>query len=236
MRRLKRSLKEIRLEWADADLFPSIALKLIESNNLKNKPSLIYLQVTRGAARRTHAFPSPAVPPTVYALAWSIRPEPEIAAKGIKVIIRKEPRWNRCDIKSVSLLPNILYFQEAVENGCHEVIFVREGVMTECAHSNVFFVAGDTLYTHPESSSVLSGITRENVLRLARQAGIPVSETPLRENNLNEITEAFITNTSLEIVPVTTIGELIVGNGAPGPVTTLLQTKFREDLALMKGH
>ena len=234
MSRLKRSLKEIRIEWPEVDSFPSVAADLIEKNDLKEKPSLIYLQVTRGAAKRTHAFPAYPIPPTIYAFAWGFRPEPEMIAKGISVIIKEEPRWNRCDIKSVSLLPNILSFQQAVETGCMECVFVRDGNITECAHSNIFFVSGDVLYTHPESNHILSGITRKNVLRIARQAGITVREIPFQENRLNEISEAFITNTSFEIGPVTAIGETPVGNGIPGPVTTLLRSKFHEELAAMK--
>lgn len=234
MSRLKRSMREIRIEWPEADSFPSVATDLIEKNDLGEKPSLVYLQVTRGAAKRTHAFPTQAVSPTVYVFAWSFRPESELIGKGIRVMITKEPRWNRCDIKSVSLLPNILSFQEAVENGCMECIFVRDGIVTECAHSNVFFVSGNVLYTHPESNHILSGITRKNVLRIARQSGIPVSEIPLPESSLNKISEAFITNTSFEVAPVITIGDKVVGKGIPGPVTTLLRSKFHEELAAMK--
>lgn len=233
--RLKRSLNEIRIEWPGADSFPSIAGELIERNNLYRQPSLIYLQVTRGAAKRTHAFPSPPVLPTVYASAWEFHPDNPMTSKGIRVIIKKDPRWNRCDIKSVSLLPNILYLQQAVDNGCAECIFARDGFITECVHSNVFVVAGDILYTHPESNNILSGITRKNVLRIAHQAGIPVSETPFPERKLNEISEAFITNTSSEILPVIEIGNNIVGKGIPGPITNILLEKFHEDLLTMRG-
>lgn len=234
MWRLKRSLKELMIKWPEVDAFPSIASELIERNKLTEKPSLVYLQVTRGAAKRTHAFPSPAIPSTVYANAWAFRPDPEMIGKGIRAIITNEPRWNRCDIKSVSLLPNILSFQNAMEHGCLECIFVRDGLVTECAHSNVFFVAGDVLYTHPESNNILSGITRKNVLRLARQSGIPVRESPLAESSLSDITEAFITNTSFEVAPVIQIDNMPVGNGVPGPVTILLREKFQADLLAMK--
>ncbi|HBE41468.1 MAG TPA: hypothetical protein DDW27_09735 [Bacteroidales bacterium] len=232
--RMKRSLKEIRLEWTEADSFPSVAKELIDKNNLNEKPSLVYLQVTRGAAKRTHAFPFPPILPTVYAFAWSFRPDPEMIGKGIRVIITKEPRWNRCDIKSVSLLPNIMSFQQAVEKGCLESVFVRDGFVTECAHSNIFFVSGDIVYTHPESENILSGITRKNVLRLAREEGITVSEIPFPENRLNEISEAFITNTSFEVAPVIQLGDKSVGKGIPGPITNLLRIKLHEELATMK--
>ena len=235
MSRLKRSMKEVRIEWSEADSFPSVARELIGRNNLNQRPSLVYLQVTRGSAKRTHAFPSPPVPATVYAFAWGFRPDPEIIAKGIRVIIKKETRWNRCDIKSISLLANVLSFQEAIEKGCLECIFVRDGVITECAHSNVFFVIDGVLHTHPESDNILSGITRKNILRLARNEGIPVSETALPESRLNEISEAFVTNTSFEIAPVISIENRKVGKGITGPVTRLLCEKFLAETITLKG-
>lgn len=232
--RLKRSLREIRVEWPDADSFPEIARELILRNELQKRPTLVYLQVTRGAAKRAHAFPSPAVNPTVYAFARGFHPEKELIAKGIGAILRKDPRWTRCDIKSVSLLPNILSFQEAREADCYECIFSRDGVITECAHSNVFFVIGETLITHPESEFVLSGITRRNILRLAREEDIQVVEEGLQESRLDEITEAFITNTSFEIAPVISINKKPVGDGKPGPVTMLLREKFDDEIRSLK--
>lgn len=233
--RLKRSMREIRIEWPGANSFPEIARELIERNELQNRPTLVYLQVTRGAAKRAHAFPEPAVPPTVYAFARGFHPDKELTAKGIGAIMRKDWRWTRCDIKSVSLLPNILSFQEAREAGSHECIFSRDGMITECAHSNVFFVMGGTLITHPASELVLSGITRKNILRLAREAGIPVRETGLPEGRLGEISEAFITNTSFEIAPVISIDQKPVGDGKPGPVTRLLREKFDNEISSLKG-
>ena len=233
--RLKRSLREIRVEWPEADSFPEIARELILRNELQERPTLVYFQVTRGAAKRAHAFPSPAVPPTVYAFARGFHPEKELIAKGIGAILHKDWRWTRCDIKSVSLLPNILSFQEAREADCYECIFSRDGVITECAHSNVFFVIGETLITHPDSELVLSGITRRNILRLAREEDIQVVEEGLQESRLDEITEAFITNTSFEIAPVISINKKPVGDGKPGPVTRLLREKFDNEIRSLKG-
>lgn len=226
MTRMKRSMREIRLTWPQADTFPEIAGGLIERNNLREKPSLVYLQVTRGAAKRTHTFPSPPVEPTVYAFAWSFKPPRELVEKGITTILRNDPRWLRCDIKSVSLLPNILYFQEANEAGSMECIFIRDGMMTECAHSNVFFVIDGKVFTHPESENILSGITRKNVIRIAREAGVSVIEIPVAASRLPEVSEAFITNTSFEIAPVISIDGRQIGSGSPGPVTKLLRQEF----------
>jgi D-alanine transaminase len=228
--RLKRSMGEIRLSWPGVDSFPEVAGELIKLNSLQDLPSLVYLQVTRGAVKRSHAFPSPAIDPTVYAFARSFRPQPEMIGKGLSAILRKDNRWKRCDIKSISLLPNILSFQDAIEAGCYECIFVRYGMITECAHSNVFFVIDGILYTHPESENILSGITRKNVLRIARREGIPVDETAVPETRLHEINEAFITNTSFEIAPVISIDNIAVGTGIPGPVTKLLREKFHAEL------
>jgi D-alanine transaminase len=232
--RLKRSLTEVRIKWLDADIFPSVAIDLIRRNNLNNRPSLVYLQVTRGVAKRAHAFPEPAVDPTVYAFVRGFHPEKELIASGIGTILHKDPRWTRCDIKSVSLLPNVLSFQEAREAGCYECIFSRDGIITECAHSNIFFVTAGILFTHPESDYVLSGITRKNILRLARESGIPVRETAVPESSLNEISEAFVSNTSFEIAPVISINKVSVGDGKPGPVTRLLREKFDAEIRALK--
>jgi len=233
--RLKRSLRELRINWDGADLFPSIALDLIKLNKLENQPALVYLQVTRGAARRTHFFPSPEVAPTVYTYAWGFVPDRQSKESGIKVMLKEDIRWSRCDIKSVALLPNTLSFQEAYENGMKECIFVRNGLITEGSHSNIFFVIDGTLFTHPESNLVLSGVTRKNILRIAQEAGINIREEAVPENRIRFIKEAFITNTSAEVIPVIDLGGNTLGDGVPGPVTMLLREKFDAEIKALKG-
>jgi D-alanine transaminase len=235
MARLLRSMREIRITWPGADSFPAIARELITRNKLDKTPSLIYLQVTRGATKRTHTFPSPPVDPTVYAYAWGFKPAKELIASGINVILRNDPRWNRCDIKSVSLLPNILSIQEAKEAGSMECIFVRDGMMTECSHSNLFLVIDGKLFTHPESEKILSGVTRKNIIRVARKAGISLIEIAVSASRLDEVSEAFISNTSFEIAPVISIDGKSIGKGIPGPVTTLLREKFDAEISALKG-
>jgi D-alanine transaminase len=232
--RLRRSLQEVRIIWSGSDSFPYIAQELLKLNKLEGTPALVYLQVTRGVARRSHAFPPPSVPPTVYAFARGFDPQSALVAGGIGTILLKDPRWSRCDIKSVALLPNILSFQEAREKECYESIFVKDGLITECTHSNAFFVVGGTLFTHPESNKILSGITRKNVLRLAREAGIRVNETPLPSEWINQISEAFVTNTSFEIAPVISIDNKTVGNGKPGPITVMLRQKFNAEIIALR--
>lgn len=224
--RLMRSMKEIRISWEAAGSFKDIATELISRNKLEGSDALVYIQVTRGAAKRSHAFPKTPPDPTVYSYAWPFKPARELTGRGIHTIMKKDPRWDRCDIKSVSLLPNILSFQEAIENEAMECIFVRDGFITECAHSNVFFVLDGRIRTHPESEHILSGITRKNVIRVARESGLEVTEEALSEESLKNISEAFITNTSFEVAPVVSINKIPVGNGIPGPVSMLLRQKF----------
>jgi D-alanine transaminase len=233
--RLKRSLRELRINWSEADSFPAFAGSLIKMNNLENQPSMVYLQVTRGAARRSHSFPSPEVPPTAYAYAWGFIPDRNSMETGIKVMLKEDIRWSRCDIKSVALLPNTLSFQEACENGLKECIFIRNGLITEGSHSNIFFVIDNILFTHPESNHILSGITRKNILRIAQESGIKIREEALQENRIRLIQEAFITNTSAEITPVTELGGNTIGEGVPGPVTKSIRTKFDNEIKALKG-
>lgn len=230
--RLKRSLRELRINWNGTDNFPSFAAELIKLNKLGNQPAMVYLEVTRGAAKRTHSFPSPDVEPTVYAFANGFVPDTESKENGIKVMLKEDIRWNRCDIKSVALLANTISFQEAHENGSKECIFVRNGLITEGSRSNIFFVIDGTLYTHPESNHILSGITRKNVLRISQEAGLRIREEALLENRIRFVQEAFIANTSAEVTPVTVIGGNTLGEGLPGPVTRMLSAKFDAEIFL----
>jgi len=234
LERLKRSMRELRINWPRPDLYPSICLELIKQNKLEDKPAMVYIQVTRGAAPRTHSFPPLTVQPTIYAYAWGFTPDTASKETGIKVMLKEDIRWSRCDIKSIQLLPNTISFQEATLSGLKECVFVRNGMITEASRSNIFFVIDGALFTHPESNFVLSGVTRKNVLRIAHDAGIKIREESLQENRLRFTQESFITNTSAEVTPVIDIGGNMIGTGEPGPVTRLLMEKFNAGLAALK--
>jgi D-alanine transaminase len=135
----------------------------------------------------------------------------------------------------VSLLANTLSFQEAYERGMKECIFVREGMITEGSRSNLFLVAYGKLYTHPESGYILSGVTRKNIIRLAKESGIIVKEVPFPEKDLGSIQEAFISNTSAEVTPVTAFESMQVGMGLPGPVTLQIHRKFNDAILKLRG-
>jgi D-alanine transaminase len=232
--RLKRSLREVRINWQQSDSFLNISSELIKRNHFENRHALVYLQVTRGAAPRNHSFPDPEAEPTAYAFAREIKQSGNELPSGVSVLLRKDIRWSRCDIKSVSLLANTLSFQEAHERGMKECIFVRDGVITEGSRSNIFIVADGTLFTHPESGYILSGVTRRNAIRFAKELGIPVREEPFPEKDLSGIQEAFITNTSAEVTPVTSFGTLRVGNGTPGSITGEIHKKFQDEIMSLK--
>jgi D-alanine transaminase len=232
--RMKRNLKELRIKWNGEDSLASIAHTLIKQNELEQQDALFYIQITRGAAPRSHSFPYPVVTPTAYAFARSFAPDTTAMENGIAVLLKNEIRWARCDIKSVSLLPNTLGFQEAKEQGYQECIFIRDGIIAEGSHSNIFFVINGALYTHPESNQILSGVTRKNVLRIARESGIPVVEEAVPETMIADINEAFLTSTVAEVTPVVRLEKRIVGEGNPGPVTKMLKDKFLHEITMLK--
>lgn len=230
LKRLTRSLDQLQIKWNDVNTFPEICGELIRKNNFAALPAMVYLQVTRGVAKRTHTFPLPEVQPTIYAYAFTFSPDEKSEREGVKVILKEDFRWRRCDIKSIALLPNTMSFNEAFVNGYKECIFHLNGYITEGTHSNIFFVRNSTLFTHPESNNILSGITRNNVIRIAKYSGIHVAEEALYIDTLKSIDEAFITNTSGEIVPVTETGGITIGNGKPGAVTRTLQEKLKAEI------
>jgi len=234
LNRLRRSLREVRIDWPEVDSFPEIAGELVHLNDLGDGCTLIYLQVTRGIAPRAHAFPDPPVPPTTYAFARRQSIDTLTAERGISVDLTEDPRWSRCDIKTTALLANILAYQNAHEAGHAEVCFVRDDLITEAAHSNIFFVKNETVYTHPESTRILSGITRGNVISIATENDIQLIEEALPAGMLPYIHEAFLTNTSGEIIPVVKIGNQTVADGHPGEITRKLQRLFREKVSALR--
>lgn len=226
--RLRRSLRETRIEWDEDQKFEEIAEELILRNGLGTECAIVYFQVSRGAAPRAHAFPEPPVKPTVFGFARRQSINTLDAERGIGIRLTPDPRWNRCDIKTTALIANILPYQEAHDKGYAEVCFVRDGFVTEGAHSNIFFVRDETLYTHPENHFILSGVTRKNILSVAKANGVSTVEEAVAADMIPYMNEAFISNTTGEIVPVTRISEQVIGDGTPGDLTRRLQRLLRD--------
>jgi D-alanine transaminase len=232
LQRLARSLREIRIEGVAVDHLQTVAERLILENDLARSDASVYIQVTRGAAPRRHAFPSAGTVPTVYMTASSFRPHPDNWTRGIKVVLVPDIRWTRCDIKAVALLPNVLANQQAKAHDAWEAVFVRDGVVTEGSHTNVCAVFDGELFTHPLGSHILGGITRDVVLELCQELDIRSHESPIPEPALARADELMITGTTTEITPVVQVDDWQVADGRPGPVTRGLQQAFR---ALVEG-
>ncbi len=226
MARLNRSLGEIRIDLNEKPDFFSIAMNLVKENDLMGKDAILYFQITRGVAKRNHPFPGPSVKPTLYIALSAFQPASELRVDGIKAISLPDERWSRCDIKSVALLPNILAKQTAIESGAYEAVLVRNGNITEASHSNVFGVRADTIITHPDSGFVLPGIARKVTFELCKDLGIHVELTPIRFTELEYLDELFITNTSGEVLGITTLDGINVSGGQPGKITNKLNEAF----------
>ncbi|MBN1219061.1 MAG: D-amino acid aminotransferase [Anaerolineae bacterium] len=226
--RLARSLGELRMDGLDLEIFGQIAGRLLDENHLDNSDALIYIQITRGAAPRQHAFPGQETPVTIYAAASPFTPSPEKMERGVKIILMPDIRWARCDIKTVALLPNVLAYQQARDGGAEEAVFVRDGAITEGTHSNFAAVFAGQLVTYPQSHYILAGITRAVVLDLCRELNIPANEFPIFEKDLPHADEMMLLSTASEITPVAQVDHWQVGNGKPGPITQKLQQAFRK--------
>jgi D-alanine transaminase len=228
LKRLKRSLKEIRIGFDDLNTLENIIYELIQKNNIEGE-SLIYLQITRGTAfPRTHSFPKEKVKPTLFISAKEFKEDNEEQSRGVKVILQEDIRWLRCDIKSTSLLPVVLANQKATEEGAEEAILVRDGLITEGTHTNFFAVRDETVFTAPRSRLILNGITREIVLGFCKKFKIDFHEEFINKDDLKNFTEFFITSTTKEITPVITIDYWTINNGEPGKITKSLQSVFKK--------
>ncbi len=225
--RLARSLREVQIEFNETDLLETVFQSLLEKNGLTDQEAGIYLQVTRGSQTRIHRFPDN-ITPTVYATAFPFASKWDQLKNGVKVITTEDIRWLRCDIKSVSLLPNVMAAQKACEQGAVEAIFIRDGVVTEGSHSSFMAVKNGVVYTHPDSNLILPGITKIVVREICREQNIPFVEEGFRASELEQMDEMMIVGTGSEVTPVVQIDEMTVGKGKPGKVTLLLHEKFFE--------
>jgi D-alanine transaminase len=228
LHRFQRSLAAVRIASDDIPLIETAMKELLRRNNLLAGDATIYIQVTRGIWRRSHAFPTEPVLPTVYVEASRFVPHKDDNRLGIGAITVSDFRWARCDIKSVGLLPNVLARQQAIENGAAEAIFVRDGVITEGTRTNVFGVQAGKVITHPRANYILAGITRDTVINLCASFNIPFIESPIFESKLFELEELFLAGTTTEIMPVIKVNGKPIGKGRPGKITKALQVAFRD--------
>jgi len=232
-RRLARGLAGIEIRppaGLSERALSELAGRLLVENGLERGDALVYLQITRGAAVRTHHFPPDTTSPTVYAAASAFQPPDALRARGASVITLPDIRWARCDLKTVNLLPNVLGKQRAVAAGADEAVFVRDGVVTEGASTNVFAVFGSEVRTYPATNYILPGVTRHVLLEAAGALGVTVHEAPVLADELFTADELFLTSTTNDVMPVVTVDGRRIGAGRPGPLATQLFTALRARL------
>jgi D-alanine transaminase len=228
LKRLQHSLDGIKLknphserEWTD------ILSELIQRNEPEDQ--YLYLHITRGVAKRDHAFPVPPVPPTVFVLSNPLTtPPPEFLQSGISCITVADNRWLRCDIKAIALLPNVLLRQAAVEAGCAEAILIRDdSFLTEGAASNIFVVKNGKLLAPPKDNLMLPGITYDVILELAAANGIPCEVRRVSKAEVFDADELLLTSSTREVLAITTLDGKPVGNGKPGAMFARLHPLYQ---------
>ena len=224
--RLRRSLAELRIEGALADAPLKVVIReVVRRNAVVN--GIVYLQVTRGAAPRDHGFPKTARPTLVVTARRSRAPDPRLVEEGVSVITIPDIRWQRCDIKTVSLTANVLGKQQAREAGAYEAWMVdAEGRVTEGTSTNAWIVTADNLVvTHAADHAILNGVTRQALIAVIRREGYGFAERPFTVAEAKAAREAFLTSTTADLMPVVAIDGQPVANGVPG----LLSQKLRAD-------
>jgi D-alanine transaminase len=225
--RLKDSLASLEIAGVDIEL----VRKRIEDTLVESKLSsaLAYLQVTRGEAPRTHAYPKNSVPNILIYISPFDDPYADYRSTGAAAVTHPDIRWGRNDIKATSLAANCIAAEYAKKHGCLEVVFIdSKGLVTEGSHTSLFGVRNGRLLVSPSSKQVLPGITKRQVLELAKKSGIELEEVRIREDELFALDEFFLGGTPEELVPIVKVNDKPIGDGKPGPVVAKLHTAFRE--------
>lgn len=217
LKRLQNSLDESKIVNPYSEKQWEMLLKKLINLHLGGD-QVLYIQVTRGVAVRDHVFPEN-TKPTVFVMSNLMQGVPEKYKKnGISAISLKDSRWQKCNIKSTSLLPNCLLKQQAKDAGAEEALLISDGYLTEGSTSNAYAVIGGVIYTAPKSGKILAGITREVVICLAEKAGLRLIEEPVAEFKLTDVDELWTSSSTKEVLPITRLNGVKVGEGVPGPV------------------
>jgi D-alanine transaminase len=223
-RRLKRGLKTTEITYSDKDVeaLAGVAARLLKDNDMLRGEGTFYVEITRGAAPRTHAYPPVGTKPSVLAMVSKFEVPHAMREAGAKCITDTDVRWLRCDVKTVQLLPNVMSKQKAAAAGAMEAIYVRDGIVTEGTHTSVLGVVDGTLVTHPLGPLILPSVTREIVLEIAREQGVPVRERPFTKDEMFELDELFVSGTTTDVTPIVEVDGKRIGSGKPGPVSKQL--------------
>ncbi len=226
--RLRRSLKELEFPPYDVDRLMERVYRTIRASFVKE--GLVYIQVTRGVAPRTHAYPNPPVEPTevVIVRPYDDAPTAALRQKGVAVVTRPDVRWKRCDVKSTNLLANVMANDSAHRAGAYEALLIdAEGHVTEGTHTSLLWIRDGRVEATPEGPGILIGMTRHFVARLAGKIDVPFVETHVTLPELLAADEAFLAGTSTEIMPIAAVDGRPIGSGEPGPITKKLQEAYK---------
>lgn len=233
LKRLQTSLDSVKMknphstsEWT------TLIEQLVQRSGGSNQS--LYLQVTRGVAPREHIFPDN-VTPTAFAMSSPLAPVPEhYKTQGVAAITLADIRWQNCNIKAITLLPNSLLKQQAHEAGALEALLIRDSYLTEGAASNAYVILNGVIYTAPKDEKVLPGITRDVVIEIAQKNNIPLIEQAVTEAQLKQADEIWISSSTKEVVPVTILDSNPVGDGFPGPIWKEINALYQD--YKIKGH
>lgn len=212
----------------------TIFTDLIAKNNYSNTDCSIYMQVTRGVAKRDHVFPENSTPTIFVMLNPMPAANPEKLEKGLTVITREDIRWQYCNIKSISLLGNIILKQEAADNNADEAILIRDGHLTEGSSSNIFIVKDGIIKTPVKDHQLLPGITRDLIVEIALQQGLACEETAITEQELFDADEVWLSSSLKEVSPVCVINSQPVADGKPGSHWRKMYQFFQDYKATLK--
>lgn len=229
MERLERSLSELQIRPPCSMKALTVVVREVVARNRLTTGN-IYIQINRGVAPRAHYFPAPGTKPSVVVVTKpGAGPSDAAAEKGGKVVTAPDIRWERVDIKSVSLLPNCLAKELAHKAKAYETfLHLPDGTVTEASASNAWMVTPDqTIVTHPANGAILSGITRSTVLKLARAAGYKVEERPFTLKEAFAAKEVFVTGTTTFVMPIVQVDDKVIANGSPGTVALDLRARYR---------
>ncbi len=232
LRRLQHSLDSIKLTNPHSDAEWTRLLNELIARNAqegRNQDQYLYLHITRGAAKRDHAFPNPPVAPTVFVMSNPLSTPPAaLLQSGISAITAPDNRWLRCDIKAISLLPNVLLRQMAIDAGCAETIMIRDNeFMTEGAASNIFVVKNGVLLAPPKDNLMLPGITYDVVLELAAANGVPHQVRKVLASEVSNADELLLTSSTKEVLAITLLDGKPVGTGKPGAMFAKLHELYQ---------
>jgi D-alanine transaminase len=231
-KRLAYSLNELEINSDAPAKMEEIAVHLLNENHKNHEHALVYFQVTRGASKRMHRYPTTPVPPTFLATSSAFTPYNDEFEKGAAIILVEDYRWSRCDIKSIGLIPNVMSQQKARENNAIEAVFVRNGMITEGTHTNVGCVKKGVFITPPLSRHILAGVSRAAVIEICNELNIQVVEKEISEIEFLNMDELMIIGTTLEITPVVKVNKEVFSGGVPGEITRRLQKEFRKKTGL----